>query len=75
MEPQLRLLSEEPELRQQFEQWTQTRREFNADLKKPASQAQAEGWQKHYYRGLDADARPGAGGDHRTRLRLRPFKR
>jgi Family of unknown function (DUF6065) len=73
IEPELRLLSEAPELRRQFEQWTQTRGEFITDLNKPGSPAQAEGWQKHYYRGLDADAQPG--GEHRTRLRLPPFKR
>jgi Family of unknown function (DUF6065) len=74
VEPELRRLSEEPELRRQFDEWTKARREFIADLRKPDSAAQAEGWQKHYYRGVDLDAQP-VGGEHRTRLRLRPFKR
>ena len=52
---------------------TARRSKSRKDLNKPDSPAQAEGWQKHYYRGLDADARPG--GEHRTRLRLPPFKR
>lgn len=74
VDPELRLLSEEPELREQFEQWSKQRGAFNADLKKTASPAQVQGWQKHYYRGVDLEAQQ-AGCDHRTRPRLRPFRR
>jgi hypothetical protein len=45
---------------------------FNADLKQPGSPAQAQRWQKMYYRGVDTEGRPGAE-DHHTRLRLKPF--
>jgi hypothetical protein len=72
-EPAMRAISSEPELQRQFEAWTASRREFNTELKQPGSQAQEERWQKLYYRGLDADAERAAIGDHRTRLRLKPF--
>ncbi len=56
IEPELRLLSEEPELKRQFDSWTQSRLQFNADLKRPDSEASAERWQKHYYHGRDIEA-------------------
>lgn len=73
IEPELRLLSENPELKAQYETWSASRSQFNADLKQPGSDALVEKWQKHYYRGLDADGRPNAAEDHRTRVRLKPF--
>jgi hypothetical protein len=73
IEPELRLLSEEPDLKRQFDSWTQSRAQFNADLKISDSGASAERWQKHYYQGVDAEAQRKPIEDHRTRLRLRPF--
>jgi len=73
IEPELRLLSEAPDLKRQFDSWTQSRTQFNADLKISDSGASAERWQKHYYRGVDAEAQRTPAEDHRTRLRLRPF--
>ncbi len=73
IEPELHMLSEEPELKRQFEGWSQSRLQFNADLKRPDSEASAERWQKHYYHGRDIGARQMPIEDHRTRLRLRPF--
>lgn len=72
-EPEQRMLSENADLKRQFESWTQSRSQFNADLKRPDSAASADRWQKHYYRGLDAEAQETPIEDHRTRLRLRPF--
>lgn len=74
-EPELRLLSEDPELKAQYEAWMASRLKFNADLKTAGSDAQAEKWQKHYYQGLDVEGRSRALEDHRTRVRLKPFKR
>ena len=72
--PQLRSISEEPELERQYKAWQASRSQFNADLKTPGSQAQKELWQKKYYQGVDFDQRT-AVDDHRTRLRLKPFQR
>jgi hypothetical protein len=74
VEPQIRNLSEDPELKSQYQAWQTSRSQFNADLKRPESQARSERWQKQYYRGLDAEGRLRSGEDHRTRLRLRPFQ-
>ena len=74
VEPELRPISEAPELKQQYEAWMKSRLTFNSDLKQPGSQAQEERWQKMYYRGVDMEGQPGVD-DHRTRLRLKPFVR
>ena len=74
-EPELRLLSEAPELKAEYEAWTASRSQFSADLKRPGSDAEAEKWQKHYHRGVDLAGGPARTVDHRTRLRLKPFER
>ena len=56
-----------------YDIWTTSRSQFNVHLKQPGSAAQAEKWQKLYYRGSDAQGQDITGIDHRTRLRLRPF--
>ncbi len=75
IEPELRRLSENPELERQHRAWAASRKSFNRDLQEPGSEAQASKWQKLYYRGLDADGRRTGVSDHRTRLRLRPFRK
>jgi hypothetical protein len=74
IEPELRLLSESPELKRQHEEWTASRASFNVDLKRPGSAAQEEGWQKRYHRGVTPEGKPAPIEDHRTRLRLKPFR-
>ena len=73
VEPRLRRLSDDAELKQQHDLWTADRSRFNADLRRPGSEAQAEKWQKLYQRGATPDGGSGNAGDHRTRLRLKPF--
>jgi Family of unknown function (DUF6065) len=75
VEPELLLLSKNPELKQQHEIWAASRNRFNADLNEEGSEAQAEKWQKLYYRGLDPTGQHGGAGDHRTRVRLKPFNK
>jgi len=70
--PELRKLSEEPDLKKKYETWKESRLSFNSDLKQPGSQAQEERWQKMYYRGVDMEGQSGTE-DHRTRIRLKPF--
>jgi hypothetical protein len=72
-EPVRRRLSDNPELKAQHEAWAASRATFNADLAREGSQARAERWQTLFYRGLDPAGREGAD-DHRTRVRLRPFR-
>jgi hypothetical protein len=72
VEPELRLLSEDPELKRQHDAWGASRSQFNTDLRQPGSTAQAERWQKMYHRGVGPDGAESAA-DHRTRIKLRPF--
>jgi len=71
--PELQVLSEEPDLKDLYEEWQFRRSMFNTDLKSAGTQAYDEKWQKLYYRGLNPDGKPGAIKDHCTRIRLKPF--
>jgi len=73
VEPELRVLSDNPELKRQHDEWMAKRNSFNADLKKPGSKAQAEQWQKLYHRGVQVDGMTPGTPDHHTRVKLRPF--
>jgi hypothetical protein len=73
VEPEIKQLSSEPELERQYQAWNESRKTFNAALQQPGSSAQAERWQKMYYRGLSPDGTPAGIAEHITRLRLRPF--
>jgi hypothetical protein len=75
VEPEMRLLSENPELEREHKTWSANRVKFNTDLAEPGSGAQAEKWQKLYHRGLRTDGGPSGIDDHRTRLKLKPFAR
>lgn len=75
VEPKLMLLSENPELKKQHEEWSASRNRFNQDLKQEGSPAQTEKWQKLYYRGLDTSGQQAGAEDHRTRVKLKPFER
>jgi hypothetical protein len=75
IEPELRLLSENPELKREHDLWSASRAKFNTDLKDPGSDAQVDKWQKLYYRGLDPGASKPPAEGHRRRLRPKPFKR
>lgn len=73
VEPELRLLSENPELQRAHTAWTANRNRFNVDLRQPGSDARAEKWQKLYHRGVMPDGETAGAADHRTRLKLKPF--
>ena len=71
--PEIRSLASNPELKAQYEAWTESRKRFNAELLRPGSDAEAEKWQKTYYRGVVPGSDQDVRRDHRTRLRLRDF--
>ncbi len=75
IDPEMQLLSANPELKNLHETWSASRNLFNAELTKEGSQAQAEKWQKLYYRGLDPAGQRSGADDHRTRVRLKPFNK
>jgi hypothetical protein len=72
-EPEIRLLSSEPELQQEHADWVESRAGFIAGLNQPGSAAQAQKWQKFYYQNRTIAGRVKASDSHRTRLRLKPF--
>lgn len=74
-QPEFVPLSSDPDLQGEYREWSVSRRTFNRDLKESGSEAQAQGWQKHYYRARDPDGRPVGPANHRTRLRLPGFER
>ena len=73
VQPELRVLSENPDLKRDHDAWSASRQKFMEDLQEPGSEAHAAGWQKLYYRGLGPDGQKSGPEDHRTRLRLKPF--
>jgi Family of unknown function (DUF6065) len=72
-DPELRPISEDAELAAQFQKWKTSRGQFNEDLKAPGTEARAQRWQKHYYRGVDVHDQSAPVEDHRTRIRLKSF--
>jgi hypothetical protein len=71
VKPEFRSMDEEPEVRDIYRAWADSRQTFNEGLKVPGSDAQAQKWQKDYFCG---SGRFGAPPDnHRTKLRPREF--
>ncbi|MDO8296165.1 MAG: DUF6065 family protein [Caulobacter sp.] len=73
--PEVRALSSDPALKAEYDTWSASRNTFNADLKTPGSTAQAEKWQKVYLRGQTETGQVEAADDHRTKLRVKPFRK
>lgn len=71
-EPEVRPLESDPEVAAQHRAWVEGRTSFLQELPVEGSRAQAEAWQKAYFRGRRPDGVPGVA-DHRTKLVLRPF--
>jgi hypothetical protein len=67
--PEIRLITEEPELAARTQEWFESRRRFIEALSWPGS---IETWQKHYFQGVTPDGVPGEG--HQTRLSVREFR-
>ena len=65
--PQVRPLSDNPDLKKDYEAWRSGRRDFLTDLQREDSTARDEGWQRSYFRGAGDNA-------PNTRLRLKDFE-
>jgi len=74
VDAEARLLSEDPQLEAEHRSWTESRNDFNRDLKVEGSKATQDRWQKSYFRGISPLGRQAPNG-HMSRLRLRPFRR
>ena len=71
-DPRIVDVREEPQTAQAYEQWSQSRRTFLKDQKVPDSQAVADKWQKHYFRGVAIDGTTAP--DHQSKLELKEFE-
>jgi hypothetical protein len=72
IEPKFLPMESEPELLRQFQDWSRSRLQFQASVQAHVPAAASDKWQKRYYRGIDMKDQPGVG-DHRAKLRLKPF--
>ncbi len=68
-------MASDPELKEKFEMFRNSRNNFNAELYDPESEASKERWQKAYFRGNAPDGCPvnATGLDHWTKLDVKPF--
>jgi hypothetical protein len=71
VEPEIRPLSEDREVEEAYTAWAKSRQAFNEGLKARDAAAEAEKWQKDYFRGTGRFGATPA--DHRTKLRVKPF--
>jgi hypothetical protein len=71
--PELRQLTDNPQLKIQHDAWRSSRAEFNSDLRKSGTKAVVQ-WQKLYHHGLDMEGRNVALA-HRTKVRVKSFKK
>jgi len=62
----------DPALEKDFQAWSHSRDKFLRDLPRPGTQANQQGWQKHYTLGRRPDGVPAL--QHQTKLVLKPFR-
>lgn len=72
VEPDVRRIADEPDLQAAYQEWSEGRNKFLADLRVHGSDASKRGWQKNYFQGRAADGVPPVP-DHQTKLKLKPF--
>jgi hypothetical protein len=70
--PEMKKLSDEPELNDGYQQWKFSRLAFQYSLKLMDTATVKRGWQKDYFQGRDTEGNSAA--RHQTKLNLRDFK-
>jgi len=70
IEPQLRSLEDDPELKAAYAGWSASRNDFNASLARHEPETVKQGWQRHYVKGAAPQGE--AAGFHLSRRRLKP---
>jgi hypothetical protein len=70
--PRFEPLESNPELAEQFAEWSRSRDDFHERMRQDPGDAPSARWQKHYYRGRDAGGQEVAE-DHMGKLRLSAF--
>lgn len=71
--PEVRPLSDAPDLDAGFAAWKDSRDAFHEHIRKTQPTAPTDQWQKLYYRGIGPMGEPGPD-DHQSKLRLASFK-
>jgi hypothetical protein len=72
LRPREQMIEEVPELKKAYDEWSQGREKFLQELGKPGSEAQAERWERHYFRGVTRDGTIAP--EHQVKLNLREFE-
>jgi hypothetical protein len=72
IQPVVRRIEADPELKAAYEIRAKRRSDFNAGLAAREPETVAQGWQRHYMRGEDAAGRQA--GFHLTKRRVKPFR-
>ena len=72
--PEIRDIASNPELKAAYDRWSSSRRQFNQALQKPGTDAEKQGWQKHYLRGASvSNSKRGRPLEHQRKLSLSEF--
>jgi hypothetical protein len=71
LDPVVKPISANPELKAQFELWDKSRTDFLAKLMGRDPETTARGWQKEYFQGKGVE---GVAKEHQTKLMVKPFK-
>jgi len=69
--PEIHKIEGDSELNVNYEQWSQSRAQFNAELNVPWSEAVKRGWQKHYHQGTSPSGLHAT--EHQRKLNLQGF--
>jgi hypothetical protein len=74
IQPEVKPLGSDLETYNAFIAWREQRVKFIGDLQTPGTDANQAGWERSYFQGKQSDGKPGSA-DHRTRIRVKPFRR
>lgn len=72
LKPREQRIEDVPELNKAYLEWSKGREQFLKELGKPGSEATAEKWERHYFRGITRDG--SVAPEHQVKLNLREFK-
>lgn len=70
-DPHVKDYREDPQTMRLYDEWSKSRTSFITTSRDPASAAAKEGWQKHYFQGIDIEGTPAP--EHQSKLGLKEF--
>jgi len=72
VEPEIRAMASDPQVLADYTAYAESRLAFKREVAVPGSEAQRQGWQRHYFQGRTHSG--AVAPDHRTKMTLREFK-